>query len=132
MALPANAASVNVSVDDTDYYAVDEMNTFSMKVDGINVDITKFLDTYKGRIQTLKDVVYTFSGFWSKADTTGQLAIRTAWKDDSTLYIKILVDASKGWKQLVKVDSITINTTADGAVEASYQVSGNGDVTVVS
>jgi predicted secreted protein len=132
MAKPGNAASVNVSTDDVTYYAVDEINNLTMSCSGEIVDITKFTDLYRGKIQTLKDIKYTFSGFWVKTDTTGQIALRTAWLNDSTIYIKILVDASLGWKQLVKVDSITINTTATGAVEISFEASGNGDVTAVS
>jgi len=132
MALKGSAASFNVSVDDVTYYAVGEINNLAMNGDGENIDISKFTDNYRGRIQALKDINYTADGFWNKADTTGQIAARLAWLNDTTLYVKVLVDASNGWKQLVKVLSITINTTADGAVEASFEFTGNGDVTAVS
>jgi len=132
MALKGLAASVEVSVDDSTYYTVDELNSLAMNAGGENLDVTEFGDSYRSRIQGLKDIAYSFSGFWDKLDTTGQVAIRTAWLNDSTLYVQILVDASNGWKQLVKVDSIAINTNVDGATEISFEVSGNGDVSVVS
>jgi len=132
MALPGSAASVNVSTDDITYYAVDEMNALSMDAGGENIDISKFGDDYRGRIQALRDIAYRASGFWDKLDTTGQIAIRSAWLNDTDLYIKILVNAADGWKQLIKVSTITVNTTADGAVEIAFEFSGNGDVSVVS
>jgi len=132
MALEGNDATIEVSVDDATYYAIDEQNSAAMNCDGENIDITKFGDSYRVRIQTVKDAGYSSSGFWVKTDTNGQIAIRTAWLNDSTLYVKITVDGTNGWKQLVKVESISVNTTADGATEIAFEFSGNGEITAVS
>lgn len=131
MALAGKNVVVEISVDDTTYYAVAELNDMTMTFDGDNIDVTEFGDDFMNRIQGLKDGSYSLGGFYAPTDTNGQVAIRTAWLSDSPLYVKILPNGTAGFKQEVKVATFEVSAGVDGAVEVSIDLEGTGTVTAV-
>ena len=113
------------------YYTIGSANDASMSLEGDNQDITAFGENYINRIQGLKDVSYSVSGFYDSADTNGQTVIKTALINDSALYVQFLPDGTNGWKQAVKVSSFEISGSVDGVVEFSVEFEGSDDITAV-
>jgi predicted secreted protein len=131
MALPGRDVVVEVSPDGTTWSVVAEMNDFSFAISGNNIDVSKFTDDFVRRMQGLKDTSVSFSGFFDPTDTSGQVAIRAALLADSDLYVRIKPDGTAGWSQPVKVSSVEWTASADGAVETSVELEGDGTVSVV-
>jgi predicted secreted protein len=113
------------------YNTVVGMNDASMSIDGDNQDITAFGDSYIARIQGLKDVSYSLSGYFDATDTTGQIRIRTALLNDSELHVKFLPDGTNGFRQQVRVSSFEMSGSVDGIVEVSIELEGTGAIAAV-
>lgn len=131
MALAGKSVVVAVSVDDVTYYTVAEMNDMSMSFSGDNIDVTVFGEDFINRIQGLKDGSYSLSGFYDPTDTNGQVAVRDAWLNDTTLYARIFPNGTAGFKQEVKVSSYEVSAGVDGAVELSIELEGTGTISAV-
>lgn len=115
------------------YTTIATMNNGSFAINGESVDVTAFAASYRDRIQTLKDITWDVSGFWTSTDTSGQTAVRTALANNSDLYIRCLVDGttSNYVLQQVLVASYGVSATPDGAVELSLSFEGKGSATIV-
>lgn len=132
MALKGKDMRVKFSADGSTWYDIDEINEANMSIEGQNEDITKFGQDYVNRLQGLKDVTYSLSGFYDADDTNGQQALLTAFLADTTIYFGFLPNGTTGWEQVVKVASFDISGAVDGAVELSIDLEGNGDIAVYS
>lgn len=131
MALKGKSVVVQVSTDDVTYSTVAEINDVDTPFEADNIDTTTFGDSYIERIQGLKDASWSMSGFYDPTDTNGQVAIRSAWAGDTSLYAKVSYDGgSTTFKQQVKVASFGISASVDGAVEVSIDLEGTGTVTI--
>jgi predicted secreted protein len=130
-ALAGKGILVRVSTDDVSYNTVAGLNDASASIDGDNQDITAFTDTYISRLQGLKDVSYSLSGYFDSADTTGQLAIRSSLVGNTTLYIRFLYNGTNGYKQQVKVSSFEVSASVDGISEVSIELEGTDVITIV-
>lgn len=131
MALKGKDVVINVSDDDVTYNQVAELNDGTQTIDGTNIDITEFGDDWINRIQGLKDGTYSLSGFYAPSDTDGQVAIRDALINDTTLYVQFLHDGTNGFQQEVKVATFEVSASVDGAVEVSIDLEGTGTITAV-
>jgi predicted secreted protein len=131
MALAGSGMVISASVNGSAWTAIDELNNATMACNGENIDITKFADTYRGRIQGIKDASYSLSGFYDSGDTNGQVAIRAAWAGNTAIYIKFTIDGTNGWSQQCKVSGFNINAAVDGAVEVTIDLEGTGTITTV-
>jgi len=131
MALKGKSVVVQVSVDDSTYYIVSNINDCDMSIDGDNQDVSVFGEDYINRLQGLKDVSWSISGFYDPTDTNGQVAIRSALINDSNLYLKISFDGgSTSFKQKVLVSSFNPSASVDGVVEISVDFEGDGVLTI--
>lgn len=129
MALPGKDVVVKVSTSSGGTYTqVDELNDFSMSQSGNNIDISEFGVDWVKRMQALKDVTYSGSGFWDPDDTNGQVAIRSAWLNDTALWITVLPDGSTGFKGECKVGSFDISAGVNDAIAVSFDLEGTGSV----
>lgn len=113
------------------YSAVAERNNASMNHTGSNIDISVMGSDFIKRIQGLKDGTYSVSGFYKADDTAGQVAIRSAWLNDTALFVRFLPDGTAGFQQEIKVASYQVNAGVDGAVEFSAELEGTGAITAV-
>ncbi|WP_018130714.1 phage tail tube protein [Effusibacillus pohliae] len=110
---------------------VQDLNEASMSMEGDNQDITTFSSDFIKRLQGLKDVSYSLSGFYKPSDTNGQVAIKNAFLNDTALYVQFLPDGTTGFQQEVKVSSFEVSASADGVVEVSIEFEGSGAITSV-
>jgi predicted secreted protein len=110
---------------------VAELNDASMSMEGDNQDITTFTSDFIKRLQGLKDASYSLGGFYAPTDANGQLAIRSAWLNDTALYVQFLPDGVAGFQQQVLVSSFEVSAPADGVVEVSIELEGSDAITIV-
>lgn len=131
MALKGKSVQCKISIDDITYYTVAGINDVDSPFDADNIEVTVFGDDFTKRIQGLKDASWSLSGFYEPTDTNGQVAIRTAWKNDTALYIEVSYDGgTTKFDQQVKVSGFNPSAGVDGAVEISIDLEGTGDVTI--
>jgi len=113
------------------YTNVAEVRDWALNEAGQNVDVSNLDAAYAQRIQGMKDLTWSVNGFWKPGDTSGQVAIRNAWLNDSELWVQVLPDGTTGFKQQVRVASFNITAGTDGAVEFSAELEGTGAVAAV-
>lgn len=132
MAMKGRGLVISVSTSETGNFSpVSDLNDASMSMEGDNQDISTFGSDYIKRLQGLKDASYSLSGFYDPTDTNGQVAIRSAFLDDSTLFVRFLPDGSTGFQQEVKVSSFEVSASADGVIEVSIDLEGTGPISLV-
>lgn len=122
------------------YVDVEDINSVSMSHSGNSIDVGVFNSgDFVKRILGIRDVSYSMSGFWNPTAGEGQALIRASWLGTGTgtlgtdLFVSFqptpsLAAGSKGFKQKVVVGSFDISSTADGVVEFSCDLEGNGAV----
>jgi len=129
-------ALLKVSPDDITYTTVAGLDSISMSIDGQSVDDSEFGNDWMQRLQGIKDFKITASGKVRLADTNGQLAVRSALINDTTLYAKYLPDggvtSNAGLKCLIKVASWKVDPTVQDKQAVSFDLEGAGTPTVVS
>lgn len=102
-------------------------------LDGLLLDVTELPATYVARIQGLKDARITATGTYQPLDTTGQLAIRNAWVNDSELWYlfwPLGLSGVASFKQLCKVDKWSVDSNVSGKATVSFDLAGSGTLTV--
>lgn len=129
-------ALLKVSTDDITYTTVAGLQSISMSIDGQSVDDSEFGVDWMQRLQGIKDFKISASGNVRLTDTNGQLAVRAAQINDTTLYAKYLPDggvtSNAGFKCLVKVSSWKVDPTVQDKQAVSFDLEGNGAPTAVS
>lgn len=132
MPAAAHAAAVSFSSDDTTYVEVDGINDASLQRLVDLLDTTDFKDTSGAhtRIAGLKDTSVSLSGDWEPADT-GWLKAETAYSSGATLYVKVLLNGTNGYKAPFKVESIELSGGVDGKCEVSISCQGTGAATIL-
>jgi len=132
MAMKGKDMAIKVSTDGAAWNDVADIKEGSMNNAGNNIDISVIDNDYINRMQGLKDVTYSLSGFYNSSDTNGQTVIRTAWENASNLYIGFLPDGTDGWEQKVVVSAFDISGDVGGAVELSIELEGADAVAAYS
>ena len=103
----------------------------TVNISGTTVDVSEFGDTWMERIQALKDASYDLKGFYNMADTTGQLAVRTALINDTELWVEMLPDGTTGFKQQVLVSKFTVASPVNGVISCDITLEGTGVVSLI-
>lgn len=122
---------VEVSTNGTAWTRVAGINSVSHSELGNLQEVPEFGDESVRRIQGLRDGSWSLSGTYRPTDTTGQMAIRGALRNDSTLHVRALWDGTNGAKQPVKVETFDVSAEAAGVVEVSIELSGDGLTEIV-
>lgn len=112
------------------YTTVAGVKSATLNMSGQNVDVTTLTDADIVRIQAIKDKSVSIQCNM-EADASGQGAIRTAYTNDSDLFVQFLWDGSVGWKFQCKVGSISPTATPTSEVSVTYELEGSGAVTAV-
>jgi predicted secreted protein len=113
------------------FSTVQDLNDAKASFDGDNQDITAFGLDYIKRLQGLKDGSYSLGGFYNPTDTNGQAAIRSAFLNDTALFVQFLPDGVAGFKQEVKVSKFEVSAGVDGTVEVSIDLEGSDAISLV-
>lgn len=103
----------------------------TMSRQGLTVDVTELTDDDIKRILGIKDNTFTIEGNY-ETDTNGQGRIRTAYENDTALFVRFLPDGVTGWKQEVKVARYEISGAAGANKQSvSIELQATGPITVV-
>ena len=113
------------------FNTVQDLKEASISQSGNNQDVSTFGSDWIRRIQGLKDASYSLSGYYDGADASGQVALRSAWLNDSPVFVQFLPDGSTGFQQEVKVSTYEVSASVEGAQEVSIELEGNGPITAV-
>src|SRR3954464_9428923 len=70
------------------------IKTAAVELDGDMVDVSTMGPAFKDKIMGLKDSKWTLGGNYEPGDTTGQVALRSAWLNDTEAWIQVLVDGT--------------------------------------
>lgn len=133
-AISSRAAVLKVSVTAGGagtYTTVVGIKSISSPLSAGVLDVTELPATFIARIVGLKDAKLTASGTYQPADTNGQLAIRSAWLNDSELWYQHLPDGSTGIKQQCRVLNFTVSDDVAGAATVSFELEGTGTVSFI-
>lgn len=115
------SGKIQFSVDDSTYYDVAGMNSASYDIGRGKIEITAFGDTAPNAIAGLKTFKGEASGYYSDADTNGQVALLSAMLNGTDAYIKCLPDGTNGYKAKVIITSAKSSASAgDEAAKFSF------------
>lgn len=127
MALPGKNAVVKIGAN-----TIAGLNEASFSASGESIDTTTFSSSgWKERIQGLKEFSMSLSGFYDPTDTNGQVALRTAWLNGTTVTVDYLVDGAVGFQGDYLVTSMEIGAGTSGEVSVSFELESTGALTIV-
>ncbi len=127
MSLPGKNARVKIGAN-----VVQGLNDAQFSASGETLDVTVFeSDGWKEKIQGLKEFGLSTSGFYEPDDTNGQVAIRTAWMNGTTVTTDYLVDGTVGFRGDYLVSSFEVGSSASGEVTVSIELESTGALTLV-
>lgn len=121
--LKGNAASLKLSTN-----TVAEMQNWELEVSQEFQDTTSFLDTMREQTSTFATWSATAAGKVDTTDTTGQVALQTAWLAGSTVTPRFYIDNTHFYSGLAYV-SASVGAAVDGIVEVNYSFQGAGALT---
>lgn len=113
------------------FNTVRELKEASISQSGNNQDVSTLGSSWIQRIQGLRDASYSVSGYYDSGDTSGQVAVRSAWISNSPLFVQFLPDGATGFQQEVKVSSYEVSASVEGAQEVSIELEGTGAITLI-
>lgn len=132
MATAAHNAVLRIGASATPTDDVDGANdaTFNRLADLL--DTTDFEDTsnFRTRIQGLKDANFSISGDYVAGDTA-QTAVRTAYNNGTTVFVRWLPDGTNGFELECHVESESLSGSVDGKAEFSWTLQGTGSISAV-
>jgi len=121
--IKGNAGSIKLSTN-----VVAEMKEWSVEVAQEFVDTTAFGDTMREQTATFASWSGSGSGSYDITDTSGQLALQTAWLAGTTVTPRFYVDTTHYYTGLAYVNA-SISAAVDGVVSVSYTFTSAGALT---
>lgn len=127
MALPGKNAVVKIGTN-----TIAGLNEASFSASGETIDTTTFNSNgWKEKMQGLKEFSMSLSGFYEPNDTNGQVALRDAWLNGTTVTVDYLVDGTNGFQGSYLVTSFEIGSGVSGEVSVSIELESTGALTIV-
>ena len=133
MALAAHAAAIRIATTDVTGNEIDGINNVDWGPSAELLETTDFKDTTaaRTRIQGLKDLSLTLSGDHEAGDTNGQVVLRDAYTNGTTVFVRWLPNGTVGFKCEMHVQEFKISGAFDGKVEFSATLVGAGAIGTV-
>lgn len=130
MAEKGSAVVISCSTDGgTTYNNVLDLNSVTDNESGSTIEVTAFGDSWKNFLAGLNEFSVDLGGHWNPNDTTGQVALRDAWRNGTAINLKILYDGTHGVSGDCLVTKVERKAQPDGTVEVSFSLQGTGAVT---
>lgn len=126
-----NRAQVGTTSGGT-FTTVAGLKTSSIELDGAVIDDSEFGVDWQQKLQGLKNFKISMSGSYRPDDTNGQVAIRSAYVNDTELWAQVLPDGADGFRGQVIVTKFSVEPAVDGGVSVSIELEGTGAITIVS
>lgn len=103
----------------------------TVNLSGTSVDVSEFGDTWMERLQALKDASYDLKGFYNAADATGQMALQSAFINDTEVWVQMLPDGTTGFKQRVLVSKYVVGAPVNGVISCDITLEGTGVLSLI-
>ncbi len=114
------------------FTTIQGINDISYTIEGDNIDVTTMGSAQVKRMQGLMDSSGSLSGFHEPGDAAGQTALRQALLNGGGIvFMQFLQNGVNGFQQEMIVASFEPSGSVDGVVETSYELEGNGPITIV-
>lgn len=117
------------------YTSVAGLKTTSISIDGVAVDDSEFGVLWAQVLQGLKSAKITAAGNYRGTDANGQVAILSAFLNDSELWAQLLPDNAGtggiGFKAQVVVTKFQLDAAVDGSQPISLEMDTTGVVTQI-
>ena len=125
---------IEVSTDDITYNEVDGILDYNFDMSNDVVDITAYEDTASAheRLLSLQDTSISLGGDYEHADVNGQLVLRNAFLNNTSVYVKILHNGTNGHKVQCLVTKLIIGAEVDEKVAVEFELTGIGLTTSTS
>jgi predicted secreted protein len=105
---------------------VAEIGEWNVSLDSSIVDVTKFGDSWKDQLQTLRSWTGKATGRWDGTDTMGQIAIQNAYLAGNPISLSLYTTATHFYAGSAYVKSLAIKTAVAGAVDWDISFEGTG------
>jgi hypothetical protein len=109
--------------------AVAEIRDWSLEVTSEVVADTVMGDSWVSNKPTLKSWTASFNAYWDDSDTNGQGSLTEGAEITLNLYPEGNTSSKAYWSGSAIVTSVSKSASFDGLVEASFSVTGNGELT---
>lgn len=109
---------------------VAEIRSFSIATTADTAEDTTMGDSWRTFKTTLKGWSGSLDCFWDETDTTGQGAMTEGTEVTLNVYPEGATTGDKYYTGSAIITGITINSSFDGLVEASFSFQGNGSLTL--
>ncbi len=119
MATSGRNTQVYVSLTETGFNIVDDLNDVTMEDTAENLDSTKFGATRRTFLPGFPGGVVNMSGFYNTLDSTGQRILEDAYNDETTIWAKVLYDGTNGFRQQMKVSDFTKHSAVGDIVSVT-------------
>lgn len=96
-----------------------------------NVDDSEQGVDWVQRIQALKDAKLTLTGGRRTGDTNGQEVIKTAFLNDSSLFVQYLEDGTHGYQQQMRCSKFETSAKVEDKIDWSCELEGTGPITTI-
>ena len=113
--------------------AVAELRDWSIEQTSEVVNDTVMGDTWMTNKATQKSWTASFNAYWDNTDTNGQIAISAALVSGAEIALDFYSDDTSGatyWSGDAIITSVSNSASFDGLVEASFSVTGTGELTI--
>jgi len=132
--MPLNGCTVTIKLGTNSIAGINNI-TFDPVLD--QLDTTDFDSSYEREfIPGLSSGTIAVSGDYEPADTNGQVALVSAWKNKTLLTTtqqpSFTVDGTNGFGADAYVSSFSINPTVEGKVTATYTLQLTGAISILS
>lgn len=107
---------------------VAEIRSFSISTSADLAETTTMGDAWRTHSVTLKSWSGSLECFWDETDTTGQGALTEGAEVTLNVYPEGSTTGDKYYTGSAIITGITINSSFDGLVEASFTFQGNGSL----
>lgn len=108
------------------------LNDAKFTVNGNNIDVTNFASGgWIEKIQGLKSADLAIGGFFLSTDTTGQIALRTAFLAGTPVAMTALLDGTSGWSGSFVITKFEDGASVAGEVTRSITMESTGAITAI-
>lgn len=113
------------------YTVVAGIKQANVEMDGAQIDVSEFGVNWKETLRGMLDAKITLSGNYIPTDTNGQLVIRSAFINDTPLWLEVLPDGTTGFQMQTQVTKFGVDAGVDKEVSVTIDGSQTGGITFI-
>lgn len=132
--MPNEGADLQVNVEDPGspgtFIPVHDMNAYNKNSNRDRTTYPVFQRAVPHTLVGAREIAFTLSGYLNMTDP-GQNALRDAEANDTAIVVEVLPDGVNGFRQSVRVGTVTHDADPEAFQEYSFEMSAEDTATVV-